>query len=419
METPGAPGAARDGAAQRRLARATAGLEPPFAVVDLAAFRANAADLARRALGKPVRVASKSLRCADLLGLARGLPGFRGVLAYTLPEALWLAGERGAGQAPGTGAGGSDVVVAYPTADTAALRRLAGDDLLARRVTLMVDSVEHLEFLASAARPAAARPLRLCVELDVSLRLFAGRVHLGARRSPVRDPAGALALARAVAARPGFRLVGLMAYESQIAGIGDAPPGAPLRGLTVRAMQRRSAAELAERRAAVVAAVRSVADLEFVNGGGTGSVERTASEPAVTEIAAGSGLYGPALFDTYRAFRPRPAVYFALPVVRRPAPRVATVLGGGWVASGPPGRDRLPRPAFPRGLSLRAAEGAGEVQTPLLGRAAAGLRVGDLVWFRHAKAGELAEHVNVFHLVEGEDLVGGALTYRGAGHAFL
>ncbi|MDT0442257.1 amino acid deaminase/aldolase [Streptomyces johnsoniae] len=393
------------------LARATAALEPPFAVVDLAAFRANADALTRRALGKPVRVASKSLRCAGLLNEAGRQPGFRGVLAYTLAEALWLAEK--------DEAGGGDIVVAYPTADRSALRRLADEEHLARRVTLMVDSEEHLEFLRSAAAPVPERPLRLCLELDVSLRLFGGRVHIGARRSPVRGPADALALARAVAGRPGFRLVGMMAYESQIAGIGDAPPGAPLRGLAVRAMQRGSAAELAGRRAAAVAAVRSVADLEFVNGGGTGSVERTAAEPAVTEIAAGSGLYGPVLFDAYRGFRPRPAAYFVLPVVRRPGRAVATVLGGGWVASGVPGWDRLPRPAFPAGLSYRRLEGAGEVQTPLTGRAADGLGIGDRVWFRHAKAGELAEHVNVFHLVAGDRLVGEMPTYRGEGFAFL
>ena len=69
-------------------------------------------------------------------------------------------------------------------------------------------------------------------------------------------------------------------------------------------MQRASARELAPRRAAVVAAVREVAPLRFVNGGGTGSVERTAAEPAVTEVAAGSGLYGPTLFDAYRALPP-------------------------------------------------------------------------------------------------------------------
>ena len=142
-------------------------------------------------------------------------------------------------------------------------------------------------------------------------------------------------------------------------------------------MQALSARELAGRRAEIVDAVRSVAPLRFVNGGGTGSIERTAAEPAVTEVAAGSGLYGPTLFDTYRAFRPVPAAFFVLPVVRKPTAKLATALGGGYIASGAAGRDRLPRPVIPHGLKLDALEGAGEVQTPLLGRGAAGLRVGD------------------------------------------
>lgn len=389
-----------------RLARATAHLEPPFAAVDLGAFRANAAALVRRAAGTPVRVASKSVRCRALLRAVLAEPGFRGVLAYTLPEALWLAEEV------------DDVVVAYPTADRGAVDQLAADPELARRVTLMVDSLEHLDWIdavADAHRP----PLRVCLDVDASWQLLGGRVHIGARRSPVHSPGQARAFADAVAARPGFRLVGLMAYEAQLAGIGDDPRNAPLRRVLVRAMQRASAAELRQRRAAVVTAVRAVADLEFVNGGGTGSVAATAAECAVTEVAAGSGLYAPALFDTYRAFRTRPAAFFVPPVVRRPSPAIATLLGGGWVASGAPGADRLPRVSWPTSLRLLGAEGAGEVQTPVRGAAARRLRVGDRVWMRHAKAGELCEHVRELHLIEGDRVVDTVPTYRGEDKAFL
>jgi D-serine deaminase-like pyridoxal phosphate-dependent protein len=184
-------------------------------------------------------------------------------------------------------------------------------------------------------------------------------------------------------------------------------------------MQRAAVAQVAELRAAVVAAVEAVAPLPLVNGGGTGSLETTAAEPAVTEVTAGSGLFGPGLFDRYRGFRPRPAALFCVPVVRRPGARVATVLGGGYPASGPAGRDRLPTPYLPAGLKLTATEGAGEVQTPLTGRAAGALRPGDRVYLRHAKAGELCERFPVLHLVEGDRVVDVVPTYRGEGHAFL
>ncbi|MGY1808197.1 amino acid deaminase/aldolase [Blastococcus sp. SYSU D00669] len=402
--------AAEPAEARRRLDRATADLDPPFAVVDLDALDANAGDLSRRAGGKPVRVASKSVRSRAVLRRVLARPGYAGILAYALREALWLAG----GDDPVSG----DVVVGYPTADRGALLRLAADERAAARVALMVDSVEHLDLVDSVV-PAAGRPaLRVCLDLDASWRTAGGRVHVGARRSPVHTPDDALAVARAVADRPGFALVGVMAYEAQIAGVGDAPAGRPLRGIAVRGMQQLSRRELAARRAAAVAAVRTVADLEFVNGGGTGSLERTSAEDAVTELAAGSGLYSPGLFDAYRAFRGRPAALFALPVTRRPAPGVVTVAGGGWIASGPVGGDRVPIPTHPRGLRLLPAEGAGEVQTPLRGAAADALRIGDRVWFRHAKAGELCEHVDELHLVSGDAVVDVVPTYRGEGKAF-
>jgi D-serine deaminase-like pyridoxal phosphate-dependent protein len=210
-----------------------------------------------------------------------------------------------------------------------------------------------------------------------------------------------------------------MSYEAQIAGLGDAPPGRPIRGAVIRAIQARSYPELLARRAAAVARVRQHADLEFVNGGGTGSVAGTAADSAVTEVTAGSGLYGPTLFDGYRAWRPRPAAFFALSVVRKPTPRTATVLGGGWIASGEAHRSRQPLPWLPGGLRLIPGEGAGEVQTPLVGPGAGALSVGDRVWFRHAKAGELCEHVEALHLVTGESVAETVPTYRGEAKAFL
>lgn len=380
-------------------------------MVDLDAFDANAADLARRAGGTPIRVASKSVRCRALLQRVLDQEGYAGVLAFTLAEALWLA----------DGMDVEDVVVGYPTAERAALRRLAADPVLLERVTLMVDSVESLD-LVRATVAQVEQPIRICLDLDASLRYLDGRVHLGPRRSPVHSVGEAVALARAVAADPVFTLVGVMAYEGQVAGLQDRPAGgvaSTLRGLAVRRLKRASVAELTERRGAVVAAVREVADLELVNGGGTGSIETTVADPSVTEVAAGSGLLAPALFDGYDSFTPAPAALFALAVTRRPGPGLVTVAGGGWIASGPAGPDRLPVPTYPVGLGLLGAEGAGEVQTPLRGAAADDLAIGDRVWFRHAKAGELGERVADFHLVAGDEVVDVVPTYRGEGLTFV
>ncbi|MFI7646668.1 amino acid deaminase/aldolase [Micromonospora sp. NPDC049460] len=394
---------------RERLDRATAHLDPPYAVVDLATFDGNADALAGRAGGKPVRVASKSVRARELIGRALGRPGWHGVMAFTLPEAIWLV------RAGVT----DDALVAYPTVDRRALAELAADPALAAAVTLMVDGTDQLDLVDAVRAPGGRPELRVCLDLDASWRPLGGRVHIGVRRSPVHSARAAGALAATVAGRAGFRLVGLMSYEAQIAGLGDAPPRRAVLGSAIRLAQRGSYRELLARRAAAVAAVREHADLEFVNGGGTGSVAATSADPAVTEVTAGSGLYGPTLFDAYRAWRPTPAAFFACAVVRRPAPGLATVLGGGWVASGPAENSRLPRPWLPGGLKLVGTEGAGEVQTPLAGAAAATLRVGDRVWFRHAKAGELCEHVNELHLVEGDAVVATVPTYRGEGHAFL
>ncbi|OLT40708.1 alanine racemase [Saccharomonospora sp. CUA-673] len=387
---------------------ATKDLDPPLAVVDLDAFDSNVEQLTRRSAGTPIRVASKSVRCRDLLERVLAAPGFHGVLCYSLAEALWLH-RCGVSD---------DLVVAYPTADHAALRALAADDAARAAVTIMVDSTDHLDVVDAALGPAHPE-IRIALELDVSWRPAPG-LHVGARRSPVFRPSSARALAERIARRPGFRPVGMMAYEGQIAGVPDAGHGPQAR--LVRWMQRRSADELTQRRGEAVDAVRAVVEaegrLEFVNGGGTGSVESTRADPSVTEIAAGSGLLGPGLFDGYTRFTPAPAALFALPVVRRPTRDIATLFAGGYIGSGPAHPSRLPTPLAPAGLTLIGVEGAGEVQTPVTGKAARDLRIGDRVWFRHAKAGELAERFPTYHLVRGSRIESSTPTYRGESHSF-
>jgi D-serine deaminase-like pyridoxal phosphate-dependent protein len=377
-------------AAHARYETAFEGRDAPFAFVDLDAMWANADEMLARAAGKPIRVATKSVRCRPLLdAIAARDERFRGLMTFTLRESLWL--------------GRPDMLLAYPTADRSALAEMGEDGPV-----LMVDCVEHLDLIGSAARV----PVRLCIELDLSYPLLGGRVKVGVKRSPIRTPEDAVRLADEIERRPNMSLVGLMGYEAHIAGLGDRPPGWA-RGKAIERLQRASASEIAERRAAVVSALP---DLVFVNGGGTGSLHTTAREDAVTEITAGSGFYAPTLFDHYSAFTLTPAAMFALPVVRRPSRKVSTVLGGGYLASGPADSLRLPTPYLPAGLKLDRNEGAGEVQTPVMG---ASLEIGSRVYFRHAKAGELCERFNTLLLVEGDRVVDEVPAYRGEGCSFL
>jgi len=389
------------------LERIFEGVDAPFAFVDLDALWSNAGEMLDRAAGKPIRVASKSVRCRALLAsILDGDAGFRGLMTFTLPESLWLHEH-----------GFDDLLIAYPTADRGALAelgRLEGE----RPPILMVDSVQHLDLIENATG-RAGRPVRVCIDLDVSWWRLGGRVKIGVKRSSVRTPEQASALAREIVRRPGLELAGLMGYEAHIAGLGDSPLGKRMQAPLIRQIKRLSAAEIAERRAAVVAAVTEVAPLPLVNGGGTGSIHTTRREDVITEITAGSGFYAPTLFDRYSAFRLTPAAMFAMPVVRRPSGEVATLLGGGYLASGAAGRDRLPTPHLPRGLRVDRLEGAGEVQTPVTGSAAASLQIGANVYLRHAKAGELCERFNTLYLVRGGAIADEVPTYRGEGRCEL
>jgi D-serine deaminase-like pyridoxal phosphate-dependent protein len=385
-------------------------VEAPFAFVDLDAMWSNSDAMLKRAAGKPIRVASKSVRCRALLEqiLARS-ERYQGLMTFTLPETLWLAE-----------AGFENLLLAYPTADIGALGELALRSVANPEGApiVMVDCTAHLDAIESVLGAGAA-PVRVCIDLDAGWWALGGRIKIGPKRSPVHTVEQAVALAQEIERRPQVKLAALMSYEGQIAGVGDQPPGRRLRGTAIRAMQRRSAVELAERRGAAVAAIREFAELPIVNGGGTGSLELTGAEDAVTEIAAGSGFYAPTLFDAYSRFSLTPAAGYTVPVVRKPTPGIATALGGGYLASGSGDAARLPSPWLPPGLELDPEEGAGEVQTPLGGSPASDLQIGDRIYMRHAKAGELCERFDALHLVEGNEIVDVVPTYRGEGSTFL
>lgn len=380
-----------------RLLTATSSLDTPFAVVDEPALWANADDLVRRAGGVPIRVASKSVRVRSVLERTLARDGFAGIMSYSLAESNWLVDE-----------GFDDILLAYPTASREALADLVADDRRRAAITVMVDSTESLDLIDSLLGPDHPA-IRVCIDVDSSLRI--GPLHLGVRRSPVHSARQARRLAAAIEVRPGFDLVGVMFYDAQIAGLPDTSPA-------VRLVKKRSAAELMHRRTKVVQAVRQHADLEIVNAGGTGSLEVTGADPAITELTAGSGLFSPTLFDGYDAFESRPAAFFVLSVVRKPTKDIATLFAGGYVASGPTNKNRQPLPTWPEGLTAIATEGAGEVQSPVKGRAARALGLGDRVVMRYAKAGEMCERFDGVALVAEDGTTQVVPTYRGEGKSF-
>ena len=355
---------------------AVAGEPRPCALIDLDAFEANAATVLKAAQQKPVRVATKSVRCVALLRRLVKLPGVRGLMTYSARETAWLASL-----------GFDDLLLAYPTLRDASLLAQSG-------AAVTADSPAHL-----AALSAGYAGRRIPVVLDVDMSFRVGPAHLGVRRSPLRTLPEVAALAASVRADPHLEFRGLLAYEAQIAGTGDTP--------ALRALKALSRPEVARRRKDLADALRP----ELFNGGGTGSLDSSSAEEALTEVAAGSGFFKPHLFDHLTWLRP--AAFFALEVTRTPAPGIFTCQGGGFIASGEAGPSRLPRPAEPD-LELLSFEGAGEVQTPLRGAR----KPGDTVLFRHAKAGELCEHFNELLLVRGGRVEARAKTYRGEGHAF-
>lgn len=392
--------------------RALAGEALPCALVDLDAVDRNADELftpVRRAK-KTLRVATKSLRCLGLLDyvLQRGAELCCGVMAFSVREAAFLV-EHAV----------TDIVIGYPTlqeADLDQLARLNRDGVI---VSIVIDSARHLDALEHAGSKHGV-VIPVVVEIDMAYRPLGARVHLGVRRSPIRSAAAAIAFAEAVASRQHVSLHGFMGYESQIAAVGDANREEPALNGPKRIMRRFSVSHVADLRGEIASNLRrrGIAYRIF-NGGGTGSIRSSSEDDALTEITAGSGFVTSHLFDHYRDLTLSPALFFALEVTRDAGDGFVVCAGGGYVASGAAGRDRLPRPWLPPGLALLPLEGAGEVQTPLRVPSDVTLKSGDVVLFRPAKAGELAERFAEYVFVRDHAITQRALTYRGMGKTFL
>jgi D-serine deaminase-like pyridoxal phosphate-dependent protein len=379
----------------------------PFAYLDLDLFDENIRQIASRAGGKHIRLASKSLRCvAALRRILAANACFQGIMSYSAREAVFLAGQ-----------GFTDLLIGYPAWHEQDIAAVAEATKSGAQITFMVDSVAHVEQIERIAQRFDVR-LSLCLDVDMTSD-FPG-LHFGVWRSPIRTPEQARPVIERIIASSHVWLDGIMGYEAQIAGVGDQVPHSTLKNGLVRFLKRRSVQEVAARRAAIVDLIASYKlSLRFVNGGGTGSLATTRQELAVTEITVGSGFYSPALFDNYHDFRYLPAAGYAIEIVRQPRPTIYTCLGGGYTASGAAGPDKLPKPYLPQGAKLMPLEGAGEVQTPIRYTGPVKLSVGDPVFLRHSKAGELCECFTHLLLVSDGSVVDEVTTYRGEGRSFI
>jgi len=386
----------------------------PLAFIDLDKFDANVAYIAKlaKAAGKTIRLGSKSIRCVEMMRriFASDPDTYRGILTFTVEETAWLAAQ-----------GFDDMIVAYPSVQPSDICLMVEMTRAGKQVWLMVDNVEHLRIL-SAAGEKAGLILHACLEVDMAYRpLNLSSVHLGLRRSPVRTPEQARDLVRAAKGFPGVIMNAIMGYEGHIAGTNDDIPGAGFKNFYTSAIKKGSVRELTKRRDAIVNMLRAEGvEFKVINGGGSGSIISTGKDPLVTEITVGSGFYASGLFHHFKEVQFQPSAFFAIQIVRIPAEGMVTCQGGGYIASGAVGEEKLPLPIYPAGLKYLSLEGAGEVQTPfLLPKDCPRLELGDPVFLQHAKAGELCERFNDLWLVKDGKLEGQVKTYRGEGMAFL
>ncbi len=327
-------------------------------------------------------------------------------MSFTAREAVFLARE-----------GFDDILLGYPVYRACDVGAVCEQIREGATIVFMVDQPEHVARVGEvAAGFGVTAPV--CIDVDMSTP-FPG-LHFGVRRSPLREAGDVGPLLDAIERTESVTLRGMMGYEAQIAGLPDRAPGRRALNRVIPYLKKRSIQEFRARREAVVEAIRARGHtLALVNGGGTGSIESTCEEAVVTEVTVGSGFYSPTQFDYYAGFRHQPAVGFAIEIVRRPAPGMVTCAGGGYVASGPAGKDKLPKPYLPAGSALVDQEGAGEVQTPVRYEGSERLKLGDPILMRHTKAGELCERFNSLLVVSQGSVVDEVATYRGEGQCFL
>ncbi|OEH92081.1 amino acid deaminase/aldolase [Bacillus solimangrovi] len=381
-------------------------LPSPAVYLDIESLEANCQRVSKLANGKKIRIASKSIRCTQVMRyILNAHECFQGIMCYHPSEAIYLAEQ-----------GFDDLLLAYPSTDQIALARIGTLTEMGKVITVMIDSIEHIDILSRIANNEGVH-FRVCVDVDMSLNLFG--FHFGVRRSPIRSVRDLLPIVEAVLQSPSLLLDGIMGYEAQVAGVADQMPSQPIKNQLIRLLKTKSLQDFPIRRKEMVDAILAKGiQLRFVNGGGTGSIHTTTNEDVVTELTVGSAFYSPHLFDYYKDIQFSPTLFYTTPIVRQPHDHIYTCYSGGYIASGSTGFDKQPQLFLPKGSQLISLEGVGEVQTPFYYKGEGQLQIGDVAVFRHSKAGEIAERFNEFHILKKGEIVDKFLTYRGEGMCF-
>ncbi len=386
--------------------KAIHGTRLPAACVDLELLDKNILVLRKRSGSKPIRIATKSIRSLFVLKyIQERLENTIGFMSFSLSETCYLVDN-----------GLDNILVGYPTMHEPSIKEVGGWVKKGKKIVLMVDKEEHIALLSKVGMELSCT-FSVCIDADVSTK-FPG-VYFGVYRSSVRSNEDFKELLSKILSYNNVEPVGLMGYEAQIAGVSDGQNGKRAKSSIVKALKKRSIPKIAAKRRMMVALYKGITNCDPVvaNAGGTGSIESSISEDWVNEVTVGSGFFQPTLFDDYNSFKHEPAAFFVLEVARHPEPDIYTLNGGGYIASGSCDPSKLPTPYLPVGMRLENNEGAGEVQTPI--HYSGKLDLGEPVFFRHAKAGELCERFNTLHLIRNDEIVDVCTTYRGDGYAFL
>ena len=379
----------------------------PLAYVDLDLMDANIESILSRSNGKKIRIASKSVRCKAIMDhILDSNDTFQGIMSFTAEEALFLLDNRM-----------DDILIAYPTIHIPHIQALAQKVRNGSKVYLMIDRPEHVDIIAHALKDSGIK-MPVCIDIDMSVDVPG--IHFGVWRSSIRSLKDLKGLVNHIQATGAVEIKALMGYEAQIAGIGDNVDGKILMNNIIKGLKAYSIPKIERFRSECVSYLEENGfQLDLVNGGGTGSMESTCKEKAVTEVTVGSGFYNSHLFDHYSNFHMKPAAGFALGISRRPKRHTYTCQGGGYIASGSSGTDKAPIPYLPKNCQLIEQEGAGEVQTPVVYRGKEKLAIGDPIFMRHSKAGELCERFNDLYLIRNGSILEKVPTYRGEGKCFL